>query len=191
MDLANSSSHPLACEYVCERVNERPCKALWDTVKVLKKRYISTVNYHLIKWDKFSNCTAEITWRYWETNKLSITYLCVCHFLPGLWAYLPESTNTRKSPRRCAIHRLWIVFFVFFFSISSSFVLHYPNSVMTTFVKEIQTPICIAVYLAAWQFEELPALFECLERQRCSAKKQNTSRVQNRAGVNDNGNDSD
>lgn len=37
----------------------------------------------------------------------------------------------------------------FFLNISSSFVLHYPNSVMTTFVKETQAPICIAVYLAA------------------------------------------
>lgn len=107
--LANSTNHPLVCEYECVKEGMRGLyEALWDTAKVLKKCYLNEVNYHLIKRDKLSNCTSEFTWKTLthreETNKLCITCLCVCRFLSDLWAYLPESTNTRKSPRRYAIH---------------------------------------------------------------------------------------
>lgn len=154
------------------------------------------IYYNIIEWEKFSNSTTEFTQKtltHRESQQI-VHYMPLCLPLRPQLVGLPtwKYQHKKKSPTlRSSLTMNSFCAFFFFFSISSSFVLHYPNSVMTTFVKETQTPICIAVYLAAWQFEELPALSECLERQRCRAKKQNTSRVRNRAGVNDNGNDSD
>lgn len=100
--------------------------------------------------------TAELTRKTFTHREKKKQRCGATHAFVSAPSWLARGLTSLKAPAQekvpdatqftdCAL----LFFFVFFLYISSSFVLHYPNSVMTTFVKGTQTPICIAVYLAS------------------------------------------
>lgn len=117
--------------------------------------------------------------------------------LPACGLYLKVATHERKKKKSPTLRNSpsmnsFCVFFSFFFLSHRVLYCIIPILSWQLLSKKPRLPFAWEVYLAAWQLEELPALSECLERQRWRAEeKQNTSRVRNRAGVNDNGSDSD